>query len=270
MLEKQVVEAEKLRRQKAAREMRVDMTKGGGMAHKAIKAVQGGKKEWTPPTRTITKPDGQTTSSPMEIQQAFVRIWAEKVFRKDRRKPNWTEFKAKFAEFVPFAQYDGGAPKGQDLYEAITGMGKTVPGLDGWRVKELQALPKEAWDERSTILEMQLRTGKVPESYVHIGTPMMAKVKYTDNALEHRGLAIFIVLWRVESSAWYAKLKLWQEKWIHPEVHGARGGHETLHSAWPAQARIEESILRAKIVAQPPWTIPSSSICSTRTSTWTC
>mgnify|MGYP000618264830 FL=1 len=115
MLEKQVVEAEKLRRQKAAREMKVDMTKGGGMAHKAIKAVQGGKKEWTPPTQTITKPNGQTTSSPIEIQQEFVRIWAEKVFRKDRRKPNWAEFKEKFAEFVPFAQYDGGAPNGQDL-----------------------------------------------------------------------------------------------------------------------------------------------------------
>ena len=42
MLEKQVVEAGKLRRQKAAREMRVDMTQEGGMAHKAIKAVQGG------------------------------------------------------------------------------------------------------------------------------------------------------------------------------------------------------------------------------------
>ena len=54
------------------------------------------------------------------------------------------------------------------------------------------------------------------------------------------------MLWRVESSAWYAKLKLWQEKWIHLEVLGARGGHETLHSAWPAQARIEESILRGQ------------------------
>ncbi len=61
-------------------------------------------------------------------------------------------------------------------------MGKTLPGLDGSRVKELQALPKEAWGERSIILEVQLRTGKLPESYVHICTPMMVKAKYTDNA----------------------------------------------------------------------------------------
>lgn len=119
----------------------------------------------------------------------------------------------------------------------------TVPGLDGWRVLELKQLPKAAWDERARVLEIGAETGEVPVSYTHVGTPMMAKVKHTDEAMQHRGLAIFSVLYRIESSAWYEKLKVWQDGWIHPNVHGARGGHETLSSAWPAQARIEAAVL---------------------------
>ncbi len=69
-------------------------------------------------------------------------------------------------------------------------MGKTAPGRDGWRVVELEEFKKEAWGEKSIVLEVQLRVGKVPESYVHVGAAMMAKVKCIDNALEHRGLAI--------------------------------------------------------------------------------
>ncbi len=133
-------------------------------------------------------PDGQTVSSPIAIQQEFVRIWVAKVFKKDRCKPNWPEFKAEFAEFVPFAQYEGGAPHGQVHYYLVRNMGMTLLGLDGWRVKELQGHPKEAWQQRAIVLEVQLRTGGVPN------------VKYLYQALEHRGLAIFSVLWRAESA----------------------------------------------------------------------
>ena len=46
---------------------------------------------------------------------------------------------------------------------------------------------------------------------------MLPKVQGAKEALEHRGLTIFSVLWRIESAAWFSKLKAWQEQWIHRE-----------------------------------------------------
>ena len=68
---------------------------------------------------------------------------------------------------------------------------------------------------------------------------MMPKVKGTEKNMEHRWLAIFSILWRIESGAWYRRLVYWQEEWLPDGIHGARSGHECLSSAWPAQARIE-------------------------------
>ena len=75
---------------------------------------------------------------------------------------------------------------------------------------------------------------------------MMPPVKNTDVILEHKGLAIFSILCRVESGAWYAKLAYWQERWLPQGVHGARPSHECLNSAWPAQAKIELAMLQGK------------------------
>ena len=231
--------------------MKADLRHGGAIAHRAIKTVQGAKKEWTPPTRTVKLENGTLSSNPQDVQGEFVRQWAEKVFRTNRTKPSWNMFYEKFSEHIPKVEYTGGTPSGEDLYKTIRKMKLTVPGLDGWRVLELKQLPKAAWDERARVLEIGAETGKVPESYTHVGTPMMAKVKYTDEAMQHRGLAIFSVLYRIESSAWYEKLKAWQDGWIHPNVHGARGGHETLSSAWPAQSRIEAAYCTTRTAVLP-------------------
>ena len=62
--------------------------------------------------------------------------------------------------------------------------------------------------------------------------------------MDHRGLAIFSILWRVEWGAWYRRLARWQERWLLDGIHGARSGHECLSSARPAQARIEQAMLQ--------------------------
>ncbi len=66
--------------------MRVDMKNGGAMAHKAIMAVQRCNKEWAPPTRTRTMPDGRTTSSPIEIQQELGNFWTDKRLQEESTK----------------------------------------------------------------------------------------------------------------------------------------------------------------------------------------
>lgn len=81
MLEKEAVNNDNERRKKAADKMKADLRHGGAIAHRAIKTVQGAKKEWTPPTRTVKLENGTLSSNPQDVQGEFVRQWAEKGFQ---------------------------------------------------------------------------------------------------------------------------------------------------------------------------------------------
>ena len=180
------------------------------------------------------------------MHKAFTEEWAEKVFKLERKKPDWEAFKSKYGQCVPKVPYTQGVINGEDMHKVVQKMSKTVPGLDGWRIHELKALGLQSWEQRARIVEVQFLVGKVPNSYKQVSTPMMPKVKGTEKIMEHRGLAIFSILWRIESGAWYRRLVQWQEEWLPEGIHGARSGHECLSSAWPAQARIEKAMLESK------------------------
>ena len=158
------------------------------------------------------------------MHKAFNEEWAKKVFKLQRKKPEWKKFQEEYGEYIPKVPYAHGTINGEDMYKTVQKIGKTVPGLDGWRIHELKALGLEAWQQRARIVEVQLKTGKVPASYKQVSTPMMPKAKGTEVIMEHRGLAIFSILWRVESGAWYKRLAQWQEEWLPEGIHGGKIG----------------------------------------------
>ena len=153
-------------------------------------------------------------SDPNQVHKTFTEEWDEKVFQLQREKQDWNRFQAEYGDYIPRVPYTHGTIDGNDLFKIVQQMGKTVPGLDGWRIHELKALGVEAWHQRARIVEIQLKEGKVPASYKQVSTPMMPKAKGTEIIMEHRGLAIFPILWRVESGAWYRRLTQWQEEWL--------------------------------------------------------
>ena len=175
-----------------------------------------------------------------------------------------------YGRYIPRVPYTHGAINGEDLYKSVQRMGKTVPGLDGLRAHELKLLGLDAWKQRARIVEVQLTVGKVPNRYKQVSTPMIPTTKGTEQILDHRGLAIFSMLWRIESGARYRKLAQWQESWLPEGVHGARSGHECLSSAWPAQARIEKAMLDGKDRAAATLDYTICSTGSARTSTCKC
>lgn len=142
--------------------------------------------------------------------------------------------------------YTQGKINGEDMFKTVQSMGRKVPGLDGWRIHELKLLGLEAWAQRARMVEVQLTVRKAPASYKQVSTPMMPKAKGTETIMDHRGPAIFSILWRVESGGWYRRQAKWQEEWLPEGIHGARSGHGCLSSAWPAQARIEKAMLEGR------------------------
>ena len=197
-----------------------------------VKSALGAKKEYVQLTHTVKTKEG-INSDPNQVHKAFMEEWTTNIFDLQRQKPEWSTFQEKYKEYIPKVPYTHGTIDGEDLFRSVQRMGKTVPGLDGWRIHELK-------------VEIQLQVGRVPASYKQVSTPMMPKAKGTEVIMEHRGLAIFSILWRVESGAWYRRLAQWQEEWLPEGIHGARTGHECLSSAWPAQARIEQAMLEGK------------------------
>ena len=193
-------EDDKERKNAAKDKMQEDMRNGGAAAHKAVKGALGAKKEYVQPTHTIKTEEGMN-SDPNKVHQAFKKEWAEKVFKLQREKPDWGKFQEEYGAYIPQVPDTHGTISGEEMHKTVQKIGKTVPGLDGWRIHELKALGVEAWQQRAKIVEVQLEVGKVPASYKQVSTPMMPKAKGTETIMEHRGLAIFSILWRIESGA---------------------------------------------------------------------
>ena len=112
------------------------MRRGGALVHKAAKGVAGAKKEYVQPTHTV-KFAGEITLEPAKVHKLFTDEWAEQVFRLKRLQPSWETFQDEYNEFIPKVPYTHGDVDGDDLYRTVQAMGKTVPGLDGWRIHEL-------------------------------------------------------------------------------------------------------------------------------------
>ena len=82
-------------------------------------------------------------------------------FQAPETKARMGKFQKEYGRYIPRVPYTHGTINGEDLYKAVQRMGKTVPGLDGWRVHELKMLGPEAWKQGARIVEVQLTVGKV-------------------------------------------------------------------------------------------------------------
>ena len=69
--------------------------------------------------------------------------------------------------------------------------------------------------------------------------------------MDHRLLAVFCALYRIESGAWFDQLKPWLRRVWHPKVVGAIAGLEACDVAWEAQTCLELATLHriAKVLA---------------------
>ena len=83
-------------------------------------------------------------------------------------------------------------PSGQELHQAARkAPAASAGGSDGWRPAELKWLPQQAWDMRSTLLQLCTDLQTFPEAYADVIGSAIPKADGGPDPIKQRLLTIF-------------------------------------------------------------------------------
>ena len=116
--------------------------------------------------------------------------------------PDWQAFHSEYGCYENNVPAPTTLPNGEQLYQRAQKVkNDSAPGSDGWKPKELKALPKQAWQTRDKVLALAADIGRYPEEYYEVTTVALPKKDKGSQPLDHRLLATFTSLYRIEAGA---------------------------------------------------------------------
>ena len=198
------------------------------------------------PTASVINPDtGEHVFDCNRQHDIMIKQWMKIFNMHQENPPDWEEFKRLYGHFELGSKcIECDPPTAEALHNRAKGAKEEVSaGLDGWKTYELRHLPREAWEIRAQILKLFMETESYPDAYYQVATPCIPKKDQGNAPLDHRMLAFFSALYRIESGAWYDQLLPWLTRVLHPSVIGALPGREAAEIAWDAQAFLEHAML---------------------------
>ena len=89
-------------------------------------------------------------------------------------------------------------------------------------------------------------TNGVRNGFEQVVSKIVSKHVVLQQPLDHRLLAVFSLLYRIEAGAWFQVRKPWLEGFFHPNVAGAMTSMESMDIAWDAQAQLENEPIHAR------------------------
>ena len=182
--------------------------------------------DYRPPTVSTRDPEsnGRFTFDQCRLHHLFTSDW-KKIYRKHARSPpDINKFIDRYGKHIPNAPLPQDFEINEtDLLEQAARMRPSGHGFDGWTVAAIKLLPIQAWRDRVVVEKMARCQRKFPQGYYHAPNVMLPKAE-GDSPLKHRGITVFSVLHRCLGGAYWRKLQPWQEQWLPPTLHGARGG----------------------------------------------
>ena len=163
----------------------------------------------------------------------------------------WQDFLQEYGEYEPgLHDAPAGHPTAEQRYSrAQRAKDASSAGSDGFAPKELRTLPLRAWEHRQKVVALMTELQRYPEAYYTVNTPAIPKKGKGQAPLDHRLLAVFSSLYRIEAGAWFELLQPWLKRVLHPNVVGAIAGLEAYDIAWDAQYFLERALLRDESVA---------------------
>ena len=90
---------------------------------------------------------------------------------------------------------------------------------------------------------------RFPNAYRSLHTPCIPKKGEKSKPLDHRLLAVYSSIYRIEMAAQYVILKPWLYANTHDSLSGGIAGREPVEAAWDAQSDLEHSLLNGLYTA---------------------
>ena len=133
---------------------------------------------------------------------------------------------------------------GKALKRALGAMSsRTSPGIDGWRVAELKALPRVCFDRLADIFNAVETHGVWPLVLLTALVTLIPKGEHSVLPLEQRPITVTSVLYRLWAKARLGVTMEWQETWIAASQAGFRTAHGTDHVTWTLSVEMEEALM---------------------------
>eukprot|EP00660_Eupelagonema_oceanica_P019607 gene19607-biopygen16350 len=196
----------------------------------------------------LRRPDGTYTGDAEEIDQLLRRAW-DPVFRlyADSPEPRWEPFEARFGAYIkrcPMPELP--ELTGDALRETLSRMAaRQAGGMDGWRVRELRALPVPILDALAGLLNEVERSGQWPATLERALISLIPKGEGGEPD-RMRPISVMSAIYRVWAATRMRAVRAWQEEWAAPGQHGYRAMHGTEDVYWALQLRLEAAILNGE------------------------
>lgn len=221
--------------------MRRSMKTGGRAACRWIAALA-----QTPTPNAFRDPDsGKFTSSLQDMFSELAKIWEPifNIFENKGNGPTWEHFSREFHDFIPNASTPELDPlEGERMFQTIQSLNSArAGGLDGWRTREVKALPAVFAHRFCGIMQCVENGSAWPRSFLEVPLPFLPKTG--DTALDGR-LLMLMSSWH---AAWnryrHADLSMWRSEWMPSTMCGGKQGSSITDVFWDVQLDLEVSTL---------------------------
>eukprot|EP00666_Eupelagonemidae_sp_cell4sb_P018026 gene18026-biopygen9074 len=194
----------------------------------------------------LRRPDGTYTGDFEEIDgrgawSPIFRLYA------DSPEPAWEPFAERFGRYVERFEMPDLAPlTGAALRETLAKMSsRQAGGMDGWRVRELKALPEPLLDLLAGVLNLVEATGEWPAAIEQALISLIPKGEGGE-PLCMRPISVMSVVYRLWAATRMRDVREWQERWIADNQHAFRPDNSTLDVFWRLSLAVEEALLQGK------------------------
>ncbi|KAJ9439057.1 Retrovirus-related Pol polyprotein from type-2 retrotransposable element R2DM, partial [Diplonema papillatum] len=202
------------------------------------------KKE-APPTFYFTNGrDGRLTANLVEVDATVRRKW-DPVLRMyaGKKEPEFAPFLREYGDFIAQHPCQLGPITADRLRSVARKKGvQSSCGVDGWRMREVAALPDTILEGFAAVLNEVEETGLWPDGVLDALVTLIPKGE-GDDPLKLRPITVSSVVYRLWASVRLQEVLVWQEQWIHESQHGFRKGHSCDDVIMDIALSIEESLI---------------------------
>eukprot|EP01064_Diplonema_japonicum_P028490 TRINITY_DN437_c0_g1_i3.p1 TRINITY_DN437_c0_g1~~TRINITY_DN437_c0_g1_i3.p1 ORF type:complete len:1363 (+),score=232.88 TRINITY_DN437_c0_g1_i3:2601-6689(+) len=165
------------------------------------------------------------------------------MYGEGHEEPSYEAFKARYGPYISTHDMVLQPLTGADLRAVLAKKStRTAPGVDGWRMAELRAMPNVLLDAWAMLFNAIEVTGKWPKALLTALVTLIPKGGER-TPLNHRPITVTSAVYRLWACARLRDISPWQEKWADDSQHGFRPRHGTDSILMELSTQLETAML---------------------------